>query len=41
MSENINTGGEFYPAIIGEKSTGDYNSKEDKEGKQYKQQKGV
>ncbi len=24
MSERINTGGEFYSAIIGEKSTGDY-----------------
>ena len=25
MSENINMGGEFYSAIIGEKSTGVYN----------------
>ena len=25
MSERINTGGEFYSAINGEKSTGDYN----------------
>ena len=27
MSENINMGGEFYSAIIGEKSTGVYKEK--------------